>query len=213
VKVILVDDHAIVRQGLRSLLDSDENVEIISEASDGREAVNQVAEHLPDMVIMDIAMPYLSGLEATRQVKKRFPEVKVVVLSMYAEDSHVTHALQAGAHAYVLKSAVFEELKLALEAVSKGEYYVSPAVSKVLVDQMLGQGQTSSAPSPYDTLTGREREVLQLMAEEHTRNEIARILTISPKTVDKHSENIKRKLDIRQKEDLIKYSKSIGIQE
>lgn len=210
-KVILADDHAILRQGLRSLLAAYESVEIIAEANDGREAITLAEEMDPDLLIMDIAMPGLNGLEATRQIRKRFPEIKVLILSMHAEDIYVIQALLAGANAYVHKKAVFQELMLALEAVQKNECYLSPAVSKVLVNQITSSPQIMQSFTAFEKLTQREREVLQLLLEDCSRKEMARILSISPKTIDKHQENIKMKLNIDDETDLLKFARIIGI--
>lgn len=210
-KVLLADDHAILRQGLRSLLADEAQVEIVAEASDGREAVELTEKHQPDIIIMDISMPLLTGLEATRQIKARFPDIKIIMLSMHAQDSFVIQALQFGAHAYILKKAVFDEMKLALDAVQNGEYYLSPAISRVLIDQLFQSSHASPYLTSYEKLTQREREVLQLMLEKRSRKDIAQILSISPKTVDKHQENIKDKLEVYEEEDLLQFAKLIGI--
>lgn len=210
-KVLLADDHAILRQGLRSLLADEAQVEIVAEASDGREAVELTEKHQPDIIIMDISMPLLTGLEATRQIKARFPDIKIIMLSMHAQDSFVIQALQFGAHAYILKKAVFDEMKLALDAAQNGEYYLSPAISRVLIDQLFQSSHASPYLTSYEKLTQREREVLQLMLEKRSRKDIAQILSISPKTVDKHQENIKDKLEVYEEEDLLQFAKLIGI--
>ncbi len=213
IKVILADDHAILRQGLRSLLAHEERLEIIAEASDGREAIQLAEEMHPDVIIMDIAMPGLNGLEATRQIRKRNPEIKVIMLSMHAEDIYVIQALQAGAHAYVHKKAVFQEMMLAINAVQNGEYYLSPAVSKVLVQHITCSPQIVQSLTSYEKLTQREREVLQLMLEKCSRKEMARILSVSPKTIDKHQENIKTKLCIDDETALLQFARMSGILE
>lgn len=212
-QVILADDHAIVRQGLRSLLDDEAQLEIVAEAADGREAVELTGKHQPDVVIMDISMPLLSGLEATQQISAQYPQCKVLILSMHAEDSYVVQALKAGARAYVLKKAVYEELKLALYTVLRGEYYLSPALSGVVVEQLLQAQGTCPSQLAYGNLTPREREVLQLLAEQHSRSEIARLLMISPKTVDKHNENIRAKLKLDDEADLLQFARKLGLLE
>lgn len=212
-QVILADDHAIVRQGLRSLLHNDKQVEIVAEASDGREAVLLTGKHRPQIVIMDISMPLLNGLEATRQIHARHPESKVIILSMHAEDSYVIQALKAGARAYVLKKSVYEELIVALNTVQRGDYYLSPSLSGVLVGQLLQGHQASPSQLAYENLTEREREVLQLLAEHRSRSEIGEILKISPKTVDKHSENIRIKLDLNDEIALVEFARRIGLLE
>ena len=210
-RVIIADDHAILRQGLRSLLADEDRVKIVAEASNGREAVELADSLRPEIIIMDISMPILTGLEATRQIRARFPDIKVIMLSMHAQDSFVIQALQFGAHAYILKKAVFDELKLALDAVQNGEYYLSPAISRVLIDQLLQTSQLLPHITSYEKLTQREREVLQLMLEKRSRKDIAQLLSISPKTVDKHQENIKEKLDVHEEYDLLQFAKLIGI--
>ena len=210
-RVIIADDHAILRQGLRSLLADEDRVKIVAEASNGREAVELADSLRPDIIIMDISMPILTGLEATRQIRARFPDIKVIMLSMHAQDSFVIQALQFGAHAYILKKAVYDELKLALDAVLNGEYYLSPAISRVLIDQLLQSSQLLPHITSYEKLTQREREVLQLMLEKRSRKDIAQLLSISPKTVDKHQENIKEKLDVHEEYDLLQFAKLIGI--
>ncbi len=212
-KVILADDHAILRQGLRSLLAGYGYVEIVGEADDGREALQLVEELKPDVVIMDIAMPGLNGLEATRQIRKRFPAVKVLILSMHAEDIYVLQACLAGARAYVHKKGVFQELILALEAVQRDEYYFSPAVSRVLVEQITASPRLMQSFTAYEKLTQREREVLQLMLEKHSRKEMARILSVSPKTIDKHQENIKAKLNTVDEATLLQFARLMGLLE
>ncbi len=210
-RVLLADDHAIVRQGLRALIESDGTARVIGEAKDGREAVYLAEKLVPDVTIMDIAMPGLNGLEAVRQIKERFPEIKVIILSMYVEDIYVYQALRTGADGYVLKSSAFEELKLALEAVKKGKIYLSSSVSQVLVREFLKTSPSSEAFRLIEKLTPREREIIQLLAEGKSRNEIAEILSISPKTVDRHRENLKTKLNIQKEEEFLHFARVTGI--
>lgn len=210
-RILLVDDHAIVRQGLRSLLEGDDTAKVIGEAVDGREAVLLAKELAPDVVIMDIAMPGVNGLEATRQLKEHFPGIKIIILSMYAGEIYVYQALKTGADGYVLKSSAFEELKHALNALKKRETYLSSSVSQVLIKELLMTGPPSKASRLIEKLTPREREIVQLLAEGKGRNEIARMLTISPKTVDRHRENLKAKLRIRKKTDILHFARVMGI--
>jgi len=210
-RVLLADDHAIVRQGLRSLIESDGAAQVIGEAKDGREAVFLAEKLAPDVTIMDIAMPGLNGLEAARQVKERCPEIKVIILSMHVEDIYVYQALRIGADGYVLKGSAFEELKLALEAVKKGEVYLSSSVSQVLVREFLKLEPSSEIFHLIEKLTPREREIIQLLAEGRNRNNIAQTLSISPKTVDRHRENLKTKLNIQKEEEFLHFARITGI--
>ncbi|HHU76649.1 MAG TPA: response regulator transcription factor [Firmicutes bacterium] len=210
-RILLADDHAIVRQGLRSLIENDGTAKVVGEAEDGREAILLAEKLLPDIIIMDIAMPGLNGLEATRQIKESLPEIKVIMLSMYVEDIYVYQALRADADGYVQKSSAFEELKLALHAVKRGDIYLSPSVSQVLVRELLRIGPTTEATRAMEKLTPREREIIQLVAEGNSRNEIAETLSISPKTVDRHRENLKAKLNIRNKEEFLHFARITGI--
>ncbi|NLJ55477.1 MAG: response regulator transcription factor [Firmicutes bacterium] len=210
-RVLLADDHAIVRQGLRSLIESGGTAKVVGEADDGREAVLLAEKMAPDVIIMDIAMPRLNGLEAVRQVKERFPEIKVIILSMYVEDVYVYQALKAGANGYVLKSAAFEELKLAFDAIKRGEIYLSATVSQVLVREFLKTDPSPEVSRLLEKLTPREREVVQLLAEGKSRGEIAQTLLISPKTVDRHRENLKSKLNICKEKDFLHFARVMGI--
>ena len=210
-RVLLADDHAIVRQGLRSLIESGGTAKVVGEADDGREAVLLAEKMAPDVIIMDIAMPRLNGLEAVRQVKERFPEIKVIILSMYVEDVYVYQALKAGANGYVLKSAAFEELKLAFDAIKRGEIYLSATVSQVLVREFLKTDPSPEVSRLIEKLTPREREVVQLLAEGKSRGEIAQTLLISPKTVDRHRENLKSKLNICKEKDFLHFARVMGI--
>lgn len=210
-KVLLADDHTIVRQGLRSLLETEMSVEVIGEAADGREAFDMTDKFSPDVVIMDIAMPKLNGLDAISQIKEKLFNTNVIVLSMYVEEIYVLRALRAGASGYVLKDSAYEELALALKAVNKNEIFLGSKVSQVLVSDYLELCPLSSALSKYEKLTQREKETLQLLVEGHNRSKIASILLISIKTVDRHQENLKKKLDINTDKDLTEFAKSIGI--
>ena len=210
-RVLLADDHAIVRQGLRALIESEGKARIIGEAADGREAVRLVEKLAPDLAIMDIGMPGLNGLEATRQLKERFPEVKVIILSMHSEDIYLYQALKIGADGYVLKSAAFEELKLALDAVKRPEINLSSSVSQALIQEFLRLEPPLVASRVIEKLTPREREIFQLLAEGKSRREMAQMLSISPKTIDRHRENLKRKLNIQKEEEFLHLARITGI--
>ncbi len=210
-RVILVDDHAIVRQGLRSLLECKADVEVIGEAGDGREALLLVKALNPDLVIMDIAMAGLNGLEALLKLQDSHPDIKVIILSMHVEENYVTRALRYGASGYVYKGSAYEDLELAMKAAQRGETFLSPAVSQVLINDYLVTNTYLNEKFTLDRLSFREREILQLIAEGQSRNQIADRLTISPKTVDRHKENLKDKLKIKREEELADYAKMLGM--
>ncbi len=210
-RVILADDHAIVRQGLRSLLDSKADIEVIGEAGDGREALVLAAALKPDLVIMDIAMAGLNGLEALLKLQDSHPAIKVIILSMHVEENYVTRALRYGASGYVYKGSAYEDLELAMKAALRGETFLSPAVSQVLINDYLVTNTYLNEEFTLDRLSFREREILQLIAEGQSRIQIADRLTISPKTVDRHKENLKDKLKIKREEELAEYAKMLGM--
>jgi DNA-binding NarL/FixJ family response regulator len=195
IRVILAEDHHLVRQGIRVLLERAEDIEVVAEAADGREAVELVERLAPDVVLMDIAMPRLNGAEATSRIGALDVPTQVVILSMYSDPTLVRQALRSGAVGYVLKRSVTEELLLAIRAASRGEMYLSPSVSGPILMELLA-ASTPSRVSPLDQLTPREREVLQLIAEGHTNKSIAEALHISVKTVEKHRANVMSKLDV-----------------
>ena len=181
IRVVLADDHTLVRAGFKQLVQSLAEVQVVGEASDGREALQVIETLLPDVVLMDIGMPNLNGLEATTRVASDFPTVRVIILSMYADKEYVLRALRVGAAGYLLKDATAAQLEDAIKAVANGETYLSPAVSKhIITDYVQRAGQSSS---PLDELTPRQREILQLIAEGHTKQAIATKLSISPKFV------------------------------
>ena len=210
--ILLADDHTIVRQGLRSLLENKVQAKIIAEASDGREAVSLAEKFKPDLVIMDIAMPGLNGLDALAQIKQLEKEIKVIILSMHIEDDYVIRALRSGAAGFVYKGSAFEDLSLALKAVIKGEIFLSPAVSQVLVNGFVKNGlENNNANKPINELSSREREIMQLYAEGKSRSEIANLLSISVKTVDRHKENIKTKMHLKSDSDIARMAKDCGL--
>ncbi|MCK4752270.1 MAG: response regulator transcription factor [Planctomycetes bacterium] len=210
IKIILVDDHKITRQGLHSLLDEQKNMEVIAEAEDGREAVCKVRELSPDVVVMDVSMPGLNGMEATRQIVKEFPNIKVIALSMHSDMLYVSEMLKSGASGYLLKDCAFDELARAINTVAVGKTYLSPAISGVVVDDYLHR-LTKADIADADVLTDREREVLQLMAEGKSTKQIALQLHISVKTVETHRRQIMNKLDIHTVAELTKYAIRKGL--
>jgi len=211
IRVVIAEDHVIVRQGLRRLLEADGTMTVVGEAGNGEEATRLAEELRPDVVLMDVRMPGLNGLEATRRIRERASDVKVIILSMYDEESYVHQALRASVSGYVLKDAAYEELQLAIAAAMRDETYLSPAISQKLVE-----GYLYGAPKEqiaYEKLTPRQRVVLQLVAEGHTRREIAEMLDISPKTVSRHRENLMQRLGIKDQAGLIRFAISQGLVE
>lgn len=207
--VLLVDDHKIVRAGIRALLDRLPGIDVIGEAADGREALELIATLCPRIVLMDIAMPGLNGLEAIAQIGERFPYVRVIVLSMYANEEYVLRALRVGAAGYLLKDAGPAELQMAIGAVTTGEIYLCPNVSRLVTEYVrrVGNGEDSA----FDQLSSRQREVLQLIAEGHTTQEIGRILGIHAKTVETHRQNLMDRLNIHDIAGLVRYAIRVGL--
>jgi two-component system, NarL family, response regulator NreC len=210
VTVLLADDHPIVRQGLRHLLEAEPNVTIVAEASDGLQAVQLTEKFKPDVLIVDIMMPGLNGLETLRQVKERSPATCSIVLSMQSADVYVVEALKAGALGYVLKETGPSELINAVQEVVRGQRYLSPRLSERLIDVLLQTTEKVTA-DPYETLTNREREVLQMAAEGLSTSEIAKRLSISPRTAELHRGRMMNKLRLHNQTDLIRYALKRGI--
>jgi DNA-binding NarL/FixJ family response regulator len=207
-RILLVDDHAIFRQGLRALLeDKDSIIEIVGEAGDGLEALDLIAEKSPDVVIMDIYMPKLNGLEATKQIQERFPKTKVIVLSSYADKVYVKEALKFGALGFVIKDTVFDELKVALNAVKNNKIYLSPGVLEPFVTHYMESPPVSKTLNAYNNLTVREQQIFKLFSHNCSRKEIAQSLRISPKTVDTHRFNLLQKLNLNSETELIEFAK------
>jgi two-component system response regulator NreC len=204
-KLLLADDHQIVRQGLRAILKSEPDFQLVGEAADGLDTVRQVERLQPDVLVLDLMMPGLSGLEVTRQVAKRCPETRVVILSMHSNVAYVVEALRAGATAYVLKESGAEELVQAIRSVAAGKRYFSAPISEPALGAYVQKAE-ETALDPYHTLTAREREVLQLTAEGHSGIEISERLFISPRTVESHRANLMRKLGVRNQKELIRYA-------
>ncbi len=207
IKILVVDDHAIMRDGIRALLSLHNDLEIVGEASEGKEAIEKVQELGPDVVIMDVAMPGMDGLEATRRIRKKNPKVKVLVLTQHDNREYILSAIKAGTSGYVPKRAVGAELVSAIRAVNKGESFLYPSAAAALIEDYLRQAEEE----PYDRLTAREREILKLIAEGHTSREIAEMLFISLKTVLGHRTKILQKLDIHNRTELIKYALHKGL--
>ena len=212
IRVLIVDDHAILRQALHQLLELHPEVEVVGDAGNGREAIAATEKLLPDVVLMDMVMPGLNGVEATRQIRKRFPKTRVLILTGYMEDEQIIAALRAGAAGYVVKRSDTEELLLGIQAVHRGNTYFSAAISDGdAVNQYLWQAKREDGKAGYDLLTSREREVLQLIAEGYSNQRIAQELFISVKTVEAHKAHIMSKLHARNRTDLIRYALRKGL--
>ncbi len=207
IKILVVDDHAIMRDGIRALLDLHDDIEIVGEASEGKEAIEKTRELMPDVVVMDIAMPGMDGIEATRRIRKRNPTAKVLVLTQYDNKEYVLSVIKAGAAGYVPKRALGSELVSAIRTVHKGDSFLYPSVAAALIEDYRRQTEVE----PYDRLTEREREILKLIAEGHTSREIANMLFVSVKTVQGHRMKIMEKLDLHNRTELIKYAMRKGL--
>ncbi len=208
--IVLVDDHHVVRQGLRALLEAEPDFSVIGEAADGLAVVDLVDRLQPDVLIVDLMMPGLNGLDITRQVSQRSPQTQVIILSMYANEAYVVEALRNGATGYVLKDANVADLVRAVREATAGRRYLSPPLSDRAIEAYMQKANESTLDS-YETLTAREREVLHLAAEGYTSTEIAERLSISPRTVETHRSNLMHKLDLRTQTDLIRYAIRRGI--
>ena len=211
IRLLLADDHAVVRSGLRMLLQAQPDMIIVGEAETGQEAIRRVAELSPDVVLMDIEMPGMNGIEATRRIKADAPAAAVLALTMYEDDQYFFEMLRAGASGYVPKRAAPDELVSAIRAVSRGEVFLYPSLAGRLVQDYLRRGPAGEGEPPGDELTPREQEVLTLIAQGFSNNEIADQLVISAKTVDRHRENIMRKLNLHNRVDLVKYALRKGL--
>ena len=203
IRVFIADDHAIIRDGLRALLEARDDMEVVGSAGDGRQAVTDVDELRPDVVIMDISMPGRNGIEATALLKASTPSARVIILSMHATTEHVFHALQAGARGYLLKNTAGAELVEAVRAVHAGKRYFSQKIADLLVDDYVREGRSAS---PIEALTGREREILQLIAEGHTSAEVGRMLSLSPKTVETYRSRLMQKIGVEDIVGLVKFA-------
>lgn len=204
IRVLLADDHHLVRQALRALLEKADGIEVVGEAEDGRQAAKLARRLNPDVAVLDVAMPILNGIQAAERIRRLRLPTRVVFLSMHKDEALVRRALRSGAHGYLLKSAVSEELLLAVRAAVRDEIYLSPAISRTVVEDLLTAGATAEPVDAFNQLTHREREVLQLIAEGHTNIKIAKLLAISVKTVEKHRANLMSKLDVHDVAGLVR---------
>ena len=206
IRVLIVDDHTLVRDGIRALLALATDIEVVGEAANGREALDQIKRLAPHVVLMDLAMPIMSGLDAIRKIRKEFPTIKVLALTQYDDSDYVIPVIEAGARGFVTKMAAFSELATAIHAVYKGDSYLSPTAAAVLVEEYQQKTSAEGEKDLYNQLTDREKEVLKLVVEGHTAREIADILVVSPKTVEWYKTSLMNKLNIHNKTDLIKFA-------
>jgi len=211
VRILLADDHTVMRAGLRALLERQPNLEVVGEAEDGRQTLELASSHVPDVVVMDIAMPNLNGVEATRRMVSKQPTISVVILSMYSDESYVMRALAAGARAYLLKDSAVTDLIRAIEAVSQRRSFFSPKISRILAEEYVRALKQKGVADSYELLTPREREILQLLAEGKTNKEVATSLNISVYTAETHHGNILQKLNLHSSAELVLYAVRKGI--
>ncbi len=207
IKVLIVDDHALLREGIRSLLASHDDIEVVGEAANGSEAIEKVREVDPDVILMDIAMPIMDGLEATRRIRKQNPNIKIIILTQYDRKDYVLSSIKSGAAGFIPKNVIISELVSAIRTAHSGDAFLHPSVAKMVIEDYLRQVE----PSPYDRLTDREREVLKLVAEGLTNQEIADLLSVSVKTVLGHRTSLMEKLGIHNRTELIKYAIRKGL--
>ena len=210
-RLLLADDHTLVRQGLKKVLESHRDWEVIAQASDGREAVRLAEAHKPDVAVIDVAMPLLNGVETTRQIVKRVPGTRVLVLSMHADEAYVTQMLKAGAAGYILKDSADVDLLQAVSAVSQGKSFFSPAIARVMLDDYVRRLAEKGIVDRYESLSDREREIFQLGAEGRTNKEIAAMLAVSPSTVETHRAHIMEKLDLHSAAEIVLYAVRRGV--
>jgi DNA-binding NarL/FixJ family response regulator len=210
-RILLADDHTVVRQGLRKVLEEQPDWEVVAEAGDGREAIRQ-AEHLkPDVAILDVAMPLLNGIEATRQITKRLPHVRVLILTMHADEAYVTQILKAGASGYLLKDSADVDLVQAVAEVARGKSFFSPSIARLMLDEYVRPRGEREVTDRYEALSTREREIFQLIAEGKTNKEIAALLSVSPSTVETHRAHIMEKLDLHSAAEIVLYAVRRGV--
>jgi two-component system, NarL family, response regulator NreC len=205
-RVLIADDHGVVRQGLRALLEKSREVVVVGEAADGRDAVRLASELNPDIIVMDIAMPLLNGIDATTQITTRLPDVNVIILSMYSDESYVLRALSAGAKGYLLKDSAETDILPAVQAVAQGRPFFSPMITRALLEEYLESKKKSKLEDSYNLLTDREKEVLQLIAEGKTNKDVATVLKLSPYTVETHRQNLMQKLSLHNTAEIVLYA-------
>ena len=210
-RVLLGDDHRLLRHGLRKILEEKRELEVVGEAGDGREAVKLAVSLTPDVAILDIGMPLLNGIEATRQIVRRVPTCKVLILSMHADEPYIARALQAGARGYLLKDSAGTDLLRAVAAVAAGKAFFSSAISESMINDYVRRVADASIVDPYESLSEREREIFQLIAEGHSNKDVALILSISPATVETHRARILQKLDVHNTAELVLYAVRKGV--
>lgn len=210
-RILIVEDHTLLRAGLRALLLQDPNVEIVGEADNGRDAVHAVGLLAPHLVLMDLSMPGMNGIEAIMDIKRRYPETRVLVLTVHKTDEYIHESLRAGADGYILKDATHDELRIAVRSVLSGKTYLSPDISSKVINGYLGTGSADVGASQWDTLTHREREVLKLVAEGHPNKYIADYYCLSVKTVEKHRSNLMKKLDLHNSSMLTAFAIEKGL--
>lgn len=210
-RIFLVEDHTLLRAGLRALLSQDPNLEIVGEADNGRDAIRAIGLLAPHLVLMDLSMPGMNGIEALMDIKRRNPETRVLVLTIHRTDEYIHESLRAGADGYILKDATHDELRVAIRSVLNGKSYLSPDISGKVIHGYLGTGNAANVGSTWDTLTHREREVLKLVAEGHPNKYIAEYLCLSIKTVEKHRSNLMKKLDLHNASTLTSYAIEKGL--
>ncbi len=206
IKILVADDHDVVRAGLRFLLERQEDMELVGEASDGRQAVRQAEELCPSVIVMDIAMPQLNGIDAAAQILHRDPDIRIIILSMYADEEFIVRALTAGVKGYLLKDAVQADLVRAVRAVATGRSFFSPAIAQTLAEDYVRQLQSKGMEDSYELLTEREREILQLLAEGKSNKEVATLLSVSPYTVETHRTHLMQKLNLHNTAEIVLYA-------
>jgi DNA-binding NarL/FixJ family response regulator len=210
-RIVIAEDHTILREGLKALLSSSPEIQVVGEAEDGREALRLALELKPDMLLMDLSMPRMSGMEAIREIRKQVPEIRILVLTVHKSEEYVLAALQAGADGYILKDATHAELLMAIETVLSGKHYLTPEVSGKVIEGYLEGKKGVRTDSSWDSLTLREKEILKLIAEGYKNKQIAEFLCISLKTVEKHRDNLIKKLDLHNVAALTAYAMERGL--
>lgn len=210
-RLLIGDDHTLFRHGLRRILEDRKDWEIVAEADDGRSAVRKAVALKPDVAILDIGMPQLNGIDATRQIMRKVPGVRVLILSMHSDETYVTRALNAGATGYILKDSAGKDLLRAVAAVAEGRSFFSPSVSKLMLDDFVRRAAKTEVADRYETLSDREREILQLVAEGRSNKEVAALLEISPATVETHRARVLQKLDVHNTAELVLYAVRRGV--